>query len=112
WQKSTVFGSVMLRPVFGEQLLYSSASNNVSEAIIKHRIWPNPATTELNVEVENETNQKIVVRMTNCFGQVVLEKNSLAGFETLDLQSINNGIYFVTIQIGDAFINKSIVINK
>jgi len=54
-------------------------------------VYPNPATTDLNIETSHETQLFII----NNLGQIILKKELTAGKNVIDLDDKPTGIYFV-----------------
>ena len=73
-------------------------NNAIAESGIKN-IYPNPATNNLNVEYYS--NDATEISITNLLGQEIkrIKDDSSKGMHhtTIDVSSINKGIYFVTI---------------
>lgn len=57
------------------------------------KIYPNPASDKLNVEVEN--NDITEISVTNVNGQVLLKHRLTSEKTSIDLSSLPNGIYFI-----------------
>lgn len=66
------------------------------------KLYPNPASTTLNVEILHATGNEANILLFNTLGQVVLSKNiSLISGEihtTLDISSLPKGIYSVSLE--------------
>ena len=61
---------------------------------IECNLYPNPANTQVTIE----GNDILCIRLTNSFGQVVMEKNyESADYVTLDLSDLPQGVYLVEI---------------
>lgn len=80
----------------GNQTGFSSVfeSNVVSGAL---RIFPSPATEQLNVNFDAKEN--VTVSLTDVTGRVVLSQNVSAGTQNLkfNVSNFSEGLYFVTI---------------
>jgi hypothetical protein len=78
-------------------------------------IYPNPATDELNIVVNNKMYLKeVVVKLIDANG-AVLQENKLTATPAsshlkINISSIAKGIYVVQIWMGDQLLNKKIVI--
>jgi hypothetical protein len=88
-QTFTVAGRVSVENIKG------SATNNVA-------IFPNPTDGLLNIKLNGYEKDNYTVRVSNVVGQVVYSSNIIGkgNLNTIDLKSMNKGMYFVTI-IGD-----------
>lgn len=66
------------------------------------RVYPNPATTTLNIEVNASQNSDVNMCVYNIMGQKVAEKNGTVntGINTLDINTseLSSGVYFVTVK--------------
>jgi len=66
------------------------------------RVYPNPATTTLNIEVNASQNSDVNMCVYNIMGQKVAEKNGTinTGINTLDINTseLSSGVYFVTVK--------------
>ena len=74
--------------------LFPDAGVNVGESVCHNThmtLYPNPAVDQLNVTLSK--NDEMVVY--NIMGQVVLTQEGHAGANTIDISSLNAGVYFV-----------------
>lgn len=66
------------------------------------RVYPNPATTTLNVELNASQNSDVNMSVFNIMGQKVAEKNATVntGINTLSINTneLSSGVYFVTVK--------------
>lgn len=72
------------------------------------QVYPNPATSSLNVY--NELNTAYSISVYNFAGQKVMEVNSLSGnIQKIDISSLNTGVYYLKLQSPEGFaVNKFI----
>ena len=59
-------------------------------------IFPNPTDEKINIQLDNSDNTTVVIY--NALGQVVLVKRSLKKVFEMDISSLNNGVYYVSIE--------------
>jgi hypothetical protein len=82
----------------------------------KINIYPNPAENQLFVELKNEKNEPIDMRLYNVLGEMVYEKMAEAnlqnGIFTLDISQIPNGTYFLQIGKTSSFVTQKIVVSQ
>lgn len=75
-------------------------------------IYPNPAKTEINVQFKS-TEHKINIQITNLAGKIITKKtlNSSTGnyTETIDISSLSDGIYFITLFEGSQKMEKKFI---
>ncbi|MCF6357803.1 MAG: T9SS type A sorting domain-containing protein, partial [Draconibacterium sp.] len=75
--------------------------------LFKIKIYPNPVSTELTIEVEG--NNKIInYEILNSIGQVVVEGNLLEK-TTVPISYLTSGFYFVKLEIGNTYKFKKII---
>ena len=74
------------------------------KAVEEFKVFPNPATDRINVQVELKENADLQMRLTNLTGQVVQEQNVqfITGENTMnvDIQELPRGVYFLSFQSG------------
>lgn len=76
-------------------------SNTTSEALDLVKVYPNPVTNMLSIESENLVEQ---VLLSDLQGKQVL----ISYGNKIDISSIPNGLYFITIQIKGEIVTKKI----
>ena len=79
-------------------------------------IYPNPAENQLFVELKNEKNEPIDMRLYNVLGEMIYEKmvknNLQDGVFTLDISQIPSGTYFLQIGKDASFVTKKMIISQ
>ncbi len=99
-------------PDFGKAagLTESTISKFIDQAIIK--IYPNPFTEYIQIEITQKLTQDISVKLFNITGYKISEykysKVKSAVIHISDLGKLSSGIYLLKITIGDQVIQKSI----
>lgn len=63
----------------------------------KINIFPSPATTTLNVSLNNQDNSDVSVNIYNALGQVVMSINGTQSTFTFDIAELKAGIYVVEV---------------
>ncbi len=92
------FGTINLTKVL--VLGYYQSSTNIKKegvANLKFNIYPNPTTSEVNVECLSFNNQPYTIIVTNTLGEVVLFENTISNILKLKTSNINIGNYFIGI---------------
>ena len=88
WQNSIISGALMIRPVFGYELR-QDASSPTEHIVPQCSIYPNPASTELNIESGTDFSG---VMIYDNLGRVVMQ----SGNETvINVSGLPEGTYFV-----------------
>lgn len=74
-------------------------------------IYPNPASNNIQLKLENASNGEYVLRIFNNIGQIILVQTFYNSENTLDISSIPSGIYFVEVELksGDKYKEKLII---
>ena len=68
---------------------FGNQSSNIS-------IYPNPATDQLNITINNANFNSAEIKINNIIGECVLQSPPLwGGREGLDISSLSKGMYFV-----------------
>lgn len=78
-------------------------------------IYPNPASSQANVEMSLATTQNVTIHVYNMIGQDVYAKNygSLNAGDhhfTINTASYHSGIYFISIEAGDSKITHKLIV--
>ena len=61
------------------------------------KVYPNPVKNVLFVEINNVKSTHYAVRIFNIFGQQVLEKNIENSVSSVDMSTLSNGTYFLSV---------------
>ncbi|RLD68440.1 MAG: hypothetical protein DRI95_03065 [Bacteroidetes bacterium] len=96
WVNSKFVGSLMIRPVFGENLITSVPK--LTEQIYKKpqiHLYPNPVKNTLQIQLENYTiNNSINLSIINMRGQIIYH-SEFENEDIVDFSDFNEGIYFL-----------------
>ena len=102
WNESFYKGAPMIRPVVGKSFDHSNVSQHDRSDI---RMYPNPTTGVVHIEVENP-DEVLNYRIMNVYGQCV--ENGTLHRNELSLERYPAGIYFVQLMTQ----NKPIITEK
>jgi len=79
-------------------------------------LYPNPTNGILTLQLNTEVNDGLIFKLCNLLGEVVFEQDNLDfhGFSSkqINLQSISNGIYLVTVQSNKINYSTKIIIQQ
>ncbi len=79
-------------------------------------IYPNPASSDLFVKINSGNNEEVTVSVLSLLGQVILSEElnlgSGSNSKQIDLEGIENGLYIVRLQSGNATFSQKFVIDK
>lgn len=96
WQPSNFKGSVMLRPVFGEQFSIAGIHGQKA-ANFDFEVYPNPAQDKLNINLNDRFKLgSIHVSMIDMYGKVVWTENNFTA-DSIDVSQLAQGLYFLKI---------------
>jgi hypothetical protein len=79
------------------------------------KIYPNPAKDQLTLDFGSMLNEKVVLRISNMIGELILEKEIPANINQhyqLSLREFGNGSYVLTLESPQAKLNKPLIINR
>lgn len=107
WTNSSYKGSLMIRPIFGDSLWAATGVKTVAEKAQTAFIYPNPATNEIKVFVNNASNEIINIEIIDAMGKVILHKNN-CNTSSISVSELEAGFYFTRVYSN----NKLISTNK
>ena len=77
------------------------------------KIYPNPTSSYIHINLENNWEGEMNLRMVNAFGQVVffenMEKYGDAGNWQIDMSDVAPGVYHVSISYGGNIMERRVV---
>ena len=91
----------------------SNSTVNVSKVDAKFfSVWPNPASSQLNINFDNSYSGSSTVEMYDVQGRKVSE-NSISGANgSINIEQLTNGVYIVKVTQGEKIQTKKIIVNK
>lgn len=107
WQASSFEGALMMRPVFQYQGPLADVSTpDFSEM----EIYPNPADAYLHIQLKEDLSSKSLLRLYDIQGRLCLEDEMVGNHITMDVSSIQAGIYILKLTSGSADITRKVII--
>ncbi len=107
WNASSVEGSVMIRPMFGPNLLVSSPVNEFGESL---NLYPNPATREVTISFRK--NEQLQVRIFDLGGRLV-RSEPVFPEQKMDISDLAKGMYLFRISDSSGNVaTKKLVVNR
>jgi uncharacterized repeat protein (TIGR03803 family) len=82
---------------------------NIANEVV---IYPNPASTILNLALRQAQGDKAELTITDLLGNVVKHQTIETEKTTIDLTEFGNGVYFVSVKTNEGIITKKVVVNK
>ena len=89
----------------------STGINNVS-GDLSFSIFPNPARTEIVVELSNNISKETTLNLQDVLGQTLVSTAVSANQTKVDLAPFSNGVYFIVLKQGDKRVVKKFVISR
>jgi hypothetical protein len=75
-------------------------------------LYPNPSTGIITLKVKRQDNPEYKVKIFNCTGELMLEKQTTSSISTFDLSDKAEGIYYLQAEIGGNSYSTKVVLNK
>ena len=72
-------------------------------------IFPNPTEEKINIQFDNFYNTTILIY--NTFGEIVLTKKLTDRISQVDISSLNNGVYYISVANGSTTSRQKIIKN-
>lgn len=93
WQKSSIGGSAMIRPVFADNL--TTGINTKNKTKNEFILYPNPGNGKFNIKPSNDIRYTIYdIRISNLQGQII---NTTTDLNNIDLSNLPKGMYIVQL---------------
>ncbi len=73
-------------------------------------VFPNPATSEINISITNLNHQQASIRLYDDTGQLSRTYSTSNPLLTINREGLSNGIYFITVDIGNTRLKSKLVI--
>ena len=74
--------------------------NTIEKEMISFKLFPNPTSSEINIEVNNGYNEKGTIKIYNLLGNLVYEdKKIIEKNELINIEHLESGIYWVAIEM-------------
>ncbi len=72
-------------------------------------IYPNPTSNRITIEVANESEGAVHLKLFNINGQQLINKYITGSRIDLDISFLQQGIYFITLQTRDEILTKKFI---
>lgn len=91
------------------EFIFSDEGIENIEIINNVNIYPNPASSSINVSAQNLTNIKVY----NAVGQLIYAEDATSDNVRIDTQNWTNGFYYVTVETADGNnVSQKVIVNK
>lgn len=111
WLPSGVYGSLMIRPLFGKRI--SGVSVEETAALRpEFSVSPNPANGKFHLAFNNPAQKKFHLQLFDCLGSIISEEK-ITGSGDFDISGFSAGIYMVRLsdETAKTFSVRKLVIN-
>lgn len=97
WVQSQFEGTIMIRPLMGEELNISTGTTTtpLENNSLEYTIYPNPANDVLNISIDNDFATDYRYTVFDIYGRIFIDTNE--NKSTLDISELNSGVYFIRI---------------
>ena len=79
-------------------------------------VYPNPCKERLNVQINTQHSMEYNIVVNNIIGQTVLSKTGALGSGKttipFNMNELNNGIYFISVQTGNQNVTRKVILEK
>jgi hypothetical protein len=111
------------------QVEFSDFDGNVFEPVLKYThagitvqdesalsVFPNPGKGIFYIRMANDLQGPVCLKVVNSLGSIVFEEKTVSMDKvlqkTINLGGLSNGIYILTVESGQAIVQKKIILNK
>ncbi len=107
WTQSSIYGSIMIRPVFGVNLPVGIKDLKTTTTNL-FAVYPNPASN--NVTIYSEQFEKGNYMIINSIGQKITEGNIESSSQIINTENLSNGLYFLILKVNDKIVQQNKII--
>jgi hypothetical protein len=109
WSQSAIYGSLMIRPVFGKVIPPAVGIRELTNMGVEFaNVYPNPANESLVIHLKE--NHKITYRIVNALGETVEHANLTETVSHVNTSQLANGVYFIELSNKQQVQRKKIII--
>ncbi|MFM9946137.1 MAG: SBBP repeat-containing protein [Bacteroidia bacterium] len=76
------------------------------------KIYPNPSSGILNIDLENLNNSNIKIQIINSIGQIMLEQTTKSQHSQFDIKDLSNGLFLVKVMDGNSILTFQRIIKQ
>lgn len=108
WQQSSIPGSVMIRPSFGDQYTWVGVEDG-SPASYELNVFPNPSNGMLHIQSNGTNNLNDArIQVLDVSGRIVYQQT---GYDAaLQLHQLKKGVYIIRVDTDSAVLTERIVL--
>jgi hypothetical protein len=81
--------------------------------VVKLTVYPNPAQSILNIELDETSNQLLEIQLINTLGQTIYTTTSSSNLTQVNTSNLANGLYTLVVKTNTEILSvKKVIINK
>lgn len=99
--------------LYVDNLAFSGNVAGINESSVHNmQVYPNPAKNQITIECSDAIDQNGTITIVNLIGQTVYSEPLVSNKQTLNIEQLDNGIYFVTIRSKEGTTTQKVVVNR
>ncbi|PKP20297.1 MAG: hypothetical protein CVU04_04185 [Bacteroidetes bacterium HGW-Bacteroidetes-20] len=99
--------------LYVDNLSFSGSVSGIEESDLNvMQVYPNPAKDQITIEHSFEIDGSSTLLITNILGEQLLTESINSTSEKINIESLQNGIYFVTLKSKRGSSTKKLIINR
>ena len=98
---ATLFAAKGYQGIWGCDLEYlmTNTNENVADGVL-FQIYPNPVTAEFTINAQKSITEALIVSVCNLEGREIFHAEMMENFESFDVSTLAEGIYFIKVSNG------------
>lgn len=99
--------------LYVDNLSFSGSVSGIEESDLNvMQVYPNPAKDQITIEHSFEIDGSSMLLITNILGEQLLTEPVISASPKINIESLQNGIYFVTLKSTRGSSTKKLIINR
>lgn len=96
-----------------DNLSFAGSVSGIEESDLNvMQVYPNPAKDQITIEHSFEIDGSSMLIITNILGEQLLTEPLISTSEKINIESLQNGIYFVTLKSKREIVTQKLIINR
>ena len=75
-------------------------------------VYPNPAKNQITIESSDKIDQNGTISIVNLIGKIVVSEPLISNKQTIKIENLKNGIYFVNIKTKEGTTTQKVIVNR
>jgi len=99
--------------LYVDNLSFSGSVSGIKDnAINAIQMYPNPAKDQITIEHNLPINNESTIMIVNLLGELLYTEPLTSNKQTINIDVLKNGIYFVTIKSKEGILTQKLVVNR